>query len=106
MMDGTSLTEEAVRAALRNVDDPEVGMNIVDLGLVYGVVLSTEGVHIDLTMTSPACPLGDVVIDDAVRAVLAVAPAGMNVDVDLVWDPPWSPNRMSERARRELGWPD
>ncbi len=97
--------EEAVRDALRSVDDPEVGMNIVDLGLVYRIDIGPERVRVELTMTTPACPLGDLITDNCRRAVGALLPEGVGVDIELVWDPPWTPDRMSESARQTFGWP-
>lgn len=99
-----AITAEDVRAALRAVDDPEVGMNIVDLGLVYGVDVTPTRLHVDLTMTSPACPMGDMILEDAQRALEALAPAGTEIDLALVWDPPWDPDRMSAHARAHFGW--
>lgn len=98
------LTEDAVRDALRSVIDPEVGMNIVDLGLVYGVTVSSDTVHVDLTMTTPACPMGEMIFDDAERALRTLAPPGVAIDLGLVWDPPWSPEKMSDHARQHFGW--
>lgn len=97
-------TEETVWDALRTVDDPEVGMNVVDLGLVYGVEVRGGGVRVELTMTSPACPLGDAIVESAACAIRAAAPGAGKVDVTLVWDPPWTPERMSEAARKRFGW--
>ena len=98
-------TEEAVREALRSVDDPEAGMNIVDLGLVYGIDVTLERVRVELTLTSPACPLGDLISDNARRAITALLPDGVGVDVELVWEPFWTPDRMSESAKQTFGWP-
>jgi metal-sulfur cluster biosynthetic enzyme len=97
--------EERVREALRSVDDPEVGMNIVDLGLVYRIDIAPERVHVELTMTTPACPMGDLITENARRAVSAALPEEVAVDVALVWDPPWTPDLMSESARQTFGWP-
>ncbi len=99
-------TEEDVLEALRSVDDPEVGINIVDLGLVCGVDLNAQRVRVELTMTSPACPMGDLICDQARRAVTALFPVGYPVDVELVWEPFWTPDRMSESAKQTLGWPE
>jgi metal-sulfur cluster biosynthetic enzyme len=99
----TELTER-VRAALRAVIDPEVGVNIVDLGLIYELTVDGGEVHVALTMTSPACPLGEGIVRDAERCVRAV-PGVSGADVRLVWRPPWGPERMSAAARRQLGWP-
>ena len=98
-------TEERVREALRTVDDPEVGMNIIDLGLVYRIVITPELVRVELTMTTPACPMGDLITENAHRAVRAALPEGVAVEVALVWEPPWTPDMMSESARQTFGWP-
>jgi metal-sulfur cluster biosynthetic enzyme len=98
-------TEARVREALCSVDDPEVGMNIVDLGLVYRIDIAPERVRVELTMTTPACPMGELITDNARRAVSAALPQNMAVDVVLVWEPPWTPDRMSESARKTFGWP-
>ncbi|HSD42785.1 MAG TPA: metal-sulfur cluster assembly factor [Burkholderiales bacterium] len=97
-------TDDAVWDALRTVNDPEVGMNVVDLGLVYRVDVQGADVHVELTMTSPACPLGDVIVENAAGAIRAAAPAAGKIDIALVWDPPWTPDRMSEAARAKFGW--
>jgi metal-sulfur cluster biosynthetic enzyme len=97
-------TDDAVWDALRTVNDPEVGMNVVDLGLVYGVTVDGADVRVALTMTSPACPLGDVIVENAAAAIRAAAPGARTVDVALVWDPPWTPDRMSDAARAKFGW--
>lgn len=96
--------ESVVREALRTVDDPEVGMNIVDLGLVYRIDIAPTGVHIEMTMTTPACPMGGLITDNARQAVGATLPEGADVDIELVWDPPWSPDLMSESAKLAFGW--
>ena len=87
-------TEEEVREALRSVDDPEAGMNIVDLGLIYNIDVTPERVRVELTLTSPACPLGDLISDNVRRAITALVPDGVGVDVELVWEPFWTPDRM------------
>lgn len=97
-------TEEAIRDALRSVIDPEVGLNVVDLGLVYGVEIAPDRVRVTMTMTTPACPMSAMITEDAGEAIRDIAPEGADVAIDLVWDPPWSPERMSENARRHFGW--
>jgi len=97
-------TEEEVQTALRAVIDPEVGMNIVDLGLIYGVEISDDRLHIDLTMTTPACPMGEMILDNARRALEEVTPEDAEIELNLVWDPPWSADKMSEHARQYFGW--
>lgn len=95
---------ESLREALRAVIDPEAGMNIVDLGLVYDIAVSVDGVHVLMTTTSPACPVGELVADE-VRAVLRAAlPTDMPVDVTLTWSPGWDSSMMSDAARRHFGW--
>ena len=104
-MQAAGLSEEKVRDALRAVDDPEVGMNIVDLGLMYRIDIAPELVRVELTMTTPACPMGEMITDNARRAVAAIVPPQLAVDVVLVWEPPWTPEMMSESARQTFGWP-
>ena len=96
--------DDAVREALRQVDDPEAGMDIVELGLVYAIDVSADAVLIDITMTTAACPMADMIMDQARNAVAAIVPLGMRVDVRLVWDPPWTPDKMTGIAREHLGW--
>jgi metal-sulfur cluster biosynthetic enzyme len=91
--------------ALKEVYDPEIGMNVVDLGLVYGVDWDEkEGqVHVDLTLTSPGCPLGPEIIRD-IRHALSEFEDVLEVGVDLVWSPLWHPRMMSDHAKDELGY--
>jgi metal-sulfur cluster biosynthetic enzyme len=96
--------DDAVREALRAVDDPEAGMNIVDLGLVYLVEVAEGGVHVEMTMTTAACPMTDMIVDDAREAVTRIVPVGTVVDIALVWDPPWTPDKMSGIAKEHFGW--
>jgi metal-sulfur cluster biosynthetic enzyme len=96
--------DDAVREALRQVDDPEAGMNIVDLGLVYGVDVTADVVHVDLTMTTAACPMAEMIVDQAREAIAAIVPVGTAVDVQLVWDPPWTPDKMTGIAKEHFGW--
>ena len=100
----TMPTEEKVRTALRSVIDPEVGLNIVDLGLIYRVEVSDNKLHIDLTMTTLACPMGEMILDNARQALAALMPTGSDIVLNLVWDPPWTSDRMSEHAREFFGW--
>jgi metal-sulfur cluster biosynthetic enzyme len=98
------MDEQEVRQALQAVEDPEAGMSIVDLGLVYAIALEPGRVRIEMTMTSPACPVAPYLVDEAKAAVEAAAPAGTEVQVNLVWDPPWTPERMSAEAQGRFGW--
>lgn len=96
--------EEALKTALRQVVDPELGANIVDLGLIYGIERNGAALRVLLTFTSPACPVGPM-IEGELRAVLdELRPVGGTIAVDVVWDPPWGPERMAPQTRRNLGW--
>ena len=94
-----------LRELLREVIDPEIGINIVDLGLVYDVGLSGDGVAaIRMTLTTPGCPLGGY-IDDEIHRILWATPGISDIDVRIVWDPPWDPDEMmSDWAKEQLGW--
>ncbi|HEX2493987.1 MAG TPA: metal-sulfur cluster assembly factor [Steroidobacter sp.] len=96
--------EEDIREGLRSVLDPEVGLNVVDLGLVYGIETAADRVHVRMTMTTPSCPMGSMIVDEARRAIEAVAPLVRDIEVELVWDPPWNPRMMSEHAKQHFGW--
>jgi metal-sulfur cluster biosynthetic enzyme len=101
-----ALDTELIRDALRKVVDPEVGANIVDLGLVYRIELSGRQLLVEMTMTSPACPMGDLIVDDAHAELDRVLPPDVSVNLQVVWEPPWNPSMMSEQCRRRLGWTD
>jgi metal-sulfur cluster biosynthetic enzyme len=79
-------------------------MNSVDLGLVYAVTVAPGAVTVEMTMTTAACPMTDMIVDDARDAITAAVPAGTTVDVQIVWDPPWTPDRMSGIAKDHFGW--
>ena len=98
------MSEEDVRQALKTVEDPEAGMSVLDLGLVYRIEVEAGRVQVDMTMTSPACPAADYIVDEAAAAIRAAAPDGTDVTVRLVWDPPWTPERMSAEAQQRFGW--
>jgi len=93
-----------VVAALNRVIDPELAMTIVDVGLVCGVTVEGDELRVRLTMTSAACPVADVIVDDVRHALSQVIPASMTVATQLVWQPEWTADRMSERARKVMGW--
>jgi len=95
-------TESSVRDALHRVIDPELGINIVDLGLVYGIDIDGARVRVRMTMTSPACPLGDYLRDLVDSTIKWRVPGVEEVEVVLVWTPPWSPDLMSEYAHQQL----
>jgi metal-sulfur cluster biosynthetic enzyme len=99
-------TDEEVRGALKSVYDPELGISIIDLGLVYGVQVDddTQNVIIDMTLTTPACPLGPVIKTQAHAVLINRFPSVKDVDINLVWSPRWDPRIMaSEEAKAELG---
>lgn len=89
--------------ALHDVLDPELGLDVVDLGLVYRLDVVDGAVELDLGMTAPSCPFGNEMARDARRALLLV-PGVTDARVRIVLDPPWTPDRMSGEARRLLGW--
>ena len=98
-----TLTAETARKALRAVKDPELGLNIIDIGLVYDVAVSEEGdVKVTMTLTSPGCPSGAEIMQDA-RLVLEDLEGVRNVELELVWEPYWTPERMDPRVRAFLG---
>ncbi len=96
------VTEDAVIAACGNVYDPEIPVNIYELGLIYAIDVAPEGrVHVEMTLTAPGCPSAQELPEQLREAVMAV-PGVAACDVDVVWDPPWDPSRMSEDARLAL----
>jgi metal-sulfur cluster biosynthetic enzyme len=96
-------TDTDIREALRHVVDPELGVNIVDLGLVYRIEVEGARARIAMTMTSPACPLVDYLKDLVTSAIRERVPDIVDVDITLEWEPPWDPDMMSDEARRQLG---
>ena len=97
-------TVEDVQEALKQVYDPEIGMNVVDLGLVYGTEVDAEGnVKVTMTLTSPGCPVGPM-IGEMVQEAVSPLEGVKQIDVDIVWSPPWGPHLMSEEAKMELGY--
>jgi len=97
-------TSEAVRKAIRAVKDPELNLNIVDIGLIYDVAVAEEGdVRVQMTLTSPGCPSGPEIIDQ-VKQVVSDMEGVRSVDVELVWEPYWTPEKMDPRVRAFLGF--
>jgi metal-sulfur cluster biosynthetic enzyme len=95
---------DSIRKALRAVKDPELNLNIMDIGLVYDVEVSNAGqVHVRMTLTSPGCPAGTEILDD-VKRVVGDLDGVAGVEVELVWDPYWTPERMDPRVRAFLGF--
>lgn len=96
---GAAIPDEEILEALRDVVDPELGINVVDLGLIYGVDLSDGVVTIDMTLTSAACPLTDVIEDQAHSALEGMVDA---VKINWVWMPPWGPDKITDEGREQL----
>jgi len=97
------VTEEQVRKSLRGVKDPELNLNIVDLGLVYDVEVSDQGeVQVKMTLTSPGCPSGPEIMTDAEQAVRGIEGV-TDAAIELVWEPYWTPERIDPRVRAFLG---
>ena len=97
------LTEDQVRLALRRVKDPEIGLNIVDLGLIYEVAVDGADVNVDMSLTSPGCPAGPQILHEAEEQLRGLAGVGA-VNVNLIWSPPWTPDRIEPRVRAYLGF--
>lgn len=97
-----TLTQEAVRQVLRQVKDPELDMNIVDLGLVYDVEVADGEVRVKMTLTSPGCPAGPMITNDAYRVIRALDGV-KDVDIEIVWEPYWTPERMDAKVRALMG---
>jgi metal-sulfur cluster biosynthetic enzyme len=97
------MNDPDVLEALRSVNDPELGINIVDLGLVYRAERGPGGIEVALTLSSPSCPLGEVMLQDVRDALSAHFGGQIPVQAALVWEPPWSPERMSADAKRRFG---
>ena len=96
-------TRDEVVEALRQVEDPELGMDIVDLGLLYDVEVEGSNVKVIHSLTSMGCPVGPMIQEDIQRVVSEV-PDVEAVDIELTWDPPWTPDRMSDDAKFILGF--
>lgn len=97
--------EKLVDEALHEVEDPEAGINIVDMGLVYEIACAAEkgDVSVSMTFTTPACPAGDAIVQGVERRLLRV-PGVSHVEVHVVFEPPWTPRRITPEGRAALGW--
>ena len=101
-MNTTELDEAAVLEALRQVIDPEIGVNIVDLGLIYSFAYADGKLTVTMTLTTPGCPMHDSIAEGVKYALLGLE--GVNdMDIQVVWDPPWHPSMMTEVGRRITG---
>jgi metal-sulfur cluster biosynthetic enzyme len=96
------ITKEEILKVLKNVVDPEIGINIVDLGFIYKIDVNGKKVNISMTLTNPSCPMHAMFIHEVEDAIKAVFD-DVDVKVQLVFDPPWSPERMSKDAKKKLG---
>ncbi len=96
-------TKEEVTEALKQVEDPELGMDIVDLGLLYDVEVEGSKVKVIHSLTSMGCPAGPMILE-GIHDVAAAVPGVEDVEVELVWDPPWTPDKMSDDAKFILGF--
>ena len=94
---------DQVKLALRRVKDPELNLNIVDLGLVYDIRVAGTSVDVDMSLTSPGCPSGPELLGEAEQQVRTL-PGAADVKVNLVWSPPWTPDRIEPRVRAYLGF--
>ncbi|MDF3831770.1 metal-sulfur cluster assembly factor [Cupriavidus basilensis] len=90
--------------ALRRVVDPELALGILEVGLIYGVTVSDGSVRVSMTMTSAACPVADMILDDVQLELEGVMPLGYLIEVELCWEPAWTPERMSASAKHAMGW--
>ncbi|HET7791621.1 MAG TPA: metal-sulfur cluster assembly factor [Gemmatimonadales bacterium] len=97
------LTEDVVRQALRQVKDPELNLNIMDLGLVYDVDVADGDVRIAMTLTSPGCPAGPQIVSDAQRE-LRTLEGVKDVNIEIVWEPYWTPERIEPKIRAMMGF--
>ncbi|MEM3828644.1 MAG: iron-sulfur cluster assembly protein [Conexivisphaerales archaeon] len=96
------VTKEEVMNVLKECHDPEIPINIVDLGLVYNVKVEDRYVYVLMTLTSPFCPIIDIFVEDMKEKIRSKTNAD-KVEIDITFDPPWDPSKMSESAKRELG---
>ncbi len=103
-MDTLTESEVAVREVLENVIDPEVGINIVDLGLVYDIDVQDDDVRVTMTLTTPGCPLHESITEAVDTSVRYFIPYVETVTVDLVWEPRWTPAMITEAGQKALGW--
>jgi metal-sulfur cluster biosynthetic enzyme len=101
---GPEALRQPVVDALRRVVDPEVAMNIVDVGLIYGVTVADGKLHVAVTMTSAACPVADLIVEEIETELDRDMPPDLKIQVELVWEPPWTTEAMSQSARRFMGW--
>lgn len=96
------ILDPEILAALAEVIDPEIGLSIVDLGLIYRALWNRDGIELSLTLTTRSCPLGELILDDAREALATRFGPAVPISAEMVWDPPWTPDRISEQGRQLL----
>ena len=99
-----NVDEQRIYTALQSVIDPEIGENLIALGLVYGIHIHDHIATVTFTMTSYACPMSEMVIESIEEAVNKALSKGTELDLHLVWEPAWDPSMMCEQAKQRLGW--
>lgn len=97
------ITRELVMQKLSEVVDPEIGLNIVEMGLIYSVEINDDSVDVKMTLTAPGCPLQNTLVSIAKDAIQQI-PGVKRANIQIVWDPPWHPSMMSEEAKKKLGF--
>ncbi len=97
------LTEDQIMEALHGVIDPEIGINIVDLGLIYNLDIKNDSVVVTMTLTTPGCPMHSSMAEGVERAIKHLEP-NLNSEVNLVWEPKWTPDMMTDYAKDQLGF--
>lgn len=104
IFDQLTTEEQRIYKALQSVIDPEIGENLIDLGLIYGIRIEDNIARVTFTMTSYACPMSEVVIDDIHDTLRKTLADNTEIDLDLVWEPAWEPSMIEPEARKRLGW--
>jgi metal-sulfur cluster biosynthetic enzyme len=97
------ITREQVDEKLKQCFDPEIPVNVLDLGLIYNVGIEDDKVNVRMTLTAPGCGMGPMIAED-VRTKISAIPGVKEAKVEMVFDPPWTPEKMSEDAKKQLGW--
>lgn len=100
--DTKKLTEETILEVMSDIYDPEIPIDIVNLGLVYGIKIDGSNVNVNMTMTSPGCPAAGQIVSEA-KYLIEEIDGVDEVNIEIVWDPPWDPSKMSEAAKESLG---
>ncbi len=97
------ITKKDILKALEGCLDPEIGISVVDMGLIYGIEVENGSVHIKMTLTNPGCPMARMILTDVENVVKSMKGV-KNVEVELVWEPRWTPDRLSDKAKKLLGY--